>query len=133
MTEDPDARAARFDLFPGVGGKGSLLDMIENRPIGTLGNALAFPYAGPGIDRAPRVTGDRVASERLVSLPTRGLFAEAMLSHCPSAEKIDPTLFTDWASSPCTYTPTAINPVDLGSRAETANLRRPNFQIPSSQ
>jgi hypothetical protein len=122
LAEDPDARAIRFDAFTGLGGAGSLLDMIENRPIGTLGNAIVFPYAGPGIDRTPHVTGDRVASERLVSLPTRGLFAEAMLGHCPSAEQIDPTLFTDWASSPCPDKATAINPVDTGSRVQAPNL-----------
>nr|AWD72296.1 hypothetical protein pH8NP2_p022 [Polaromonas sp. H8N] len=122
LAEDPDDRAVRFDQFPGVDGTGSLLDQIENRPVGTLGHALAFPYAGPGIDRTPRVSGDRVASERLVSLPTRGLFAEAMLGHCPSAEQIDPTLFTDWAASPCPEQATAINPVDTGSRAQAPNL-----------
>jgi hypothetical protein len=65
---------------------------------------------------------ERVGTERLLSLPTRGLFAESMLGHCPSAEEINPILFTDWASSPCPDKATAINPVDTGSRAQAPSL-----------
>jgi hypothetical protein len=121
LAEDAEARAIRFDAFPGPAGAPNLLDLIENRPIGALGNSLVFPYAGPGIEPV-RMPNERVGTERLLSLPTRGLFAEAMLGHCPSAEEINPTLFTDWASSPCPDKTTTINPVDTGSRAQAPSL-----------
>lgn len=39
-------------------------------------------------------------SERLITLPTRGVFAEGKLGHCNISEEIDNTRFWDWQTSP---------------------------------
>jgi len=57
------------------------------------------------------------------SLPTRGVIGEAVLGHCPSAEKIDLTRFWNWQDSPADEA-TAI--ANAGLRANTlAQLAAP--------
>jgi len=57
------------------------------------------------------------------SLPTRGVLGEAVLGHCPSAEKIDLTRFWNWQDSPADEA-TAI--ANAGLRASTlAQLTAP--------
>ena len=58
-----------------------------------------------------------IISERIVTLPTRGLFAETKLSNCPACEERDVTRYWDWTESPCPEPP-EIAPVETGSRAE---------------
>jgi hypothetical protein len=50
-------------------------------------------------------------SERLVSLPTRGIFAEGKLGHCNLSEEIDNTRFWKWEEHPIPLEAAAINPV----------------------
>lgn len=58
------------------------------------------------------------------SLPTRGVLGEAVLGHCPSAEKIDLTRFWNWQDSPADEA-TAIG--NVGLRASTvAQLAAPS-------
>jgi hypothetical protein len=58
------------------------------------------------------------------SLPTRGVLGEAVLGHCPSAEKIDLTRFWNWQDSPADEA-TAI--ANAGLRAHTlAQLTAPS-------
>ncbi|HEV3154864.1 MAG TPA: hypothetical protein VGZ02_13740 [Candidatus Baltobacteraceae bacterium] len=63
----------------------------------------------------------------IVALPTRGVLGEAVLGHCPSAEKIDLTRFWNWQDSP-SDTSAQISPVTLptGSPSLTAGLTAPN-------
>jgi protein involved in polysaccharide export with SLBB domain len=49
------------------------------------------------LDRLPLASAK---SERLITLPTRGVFAEGKLGHCNISEEIDNTRFWDWQSSP---------------------------------
>lgn len=106
LGEDPQVRAARLDQIAFAGS--SLLDHLDNRPLDILGTWTAFPSvdaavmqvvdALPPIDDSPdaRATWD----ERLVTLPTRGVFADAKLGHCNASEVIDNTRFWDWQTSP---------------------------------
>lgn len=50
-----------------------------------------------------------------VSVPTRGVFAEAVMGACNSCEKKDETRFWRWEESPNPDEPTAINPITTGT------------------
>ena len=86
LSEDPDRRAIRFDGL-GVQGK-SLLNLIFNKPLGIIGNGVAFPLLEPYKYVKPK-TSQPALAERVVSLPTRGVFAEVFLSCCNATEKRD--------------------------------------------
>lgn len=108
LHESPHERAARFEhyTFNGV----PLIERIDNRPIGVVGDYVAFPLENQESGEA------EILAERIVSLPTRGAFAEAKLSHCNASEVIDDTRFWDWQISPCPDEPTALMPISVGSR-----------------
>jgi hypothetical protein len=106
----------------------SLADIVENRIAGFIGNYAAFPVNGiddlptsirakfrldrgdPSLDAAP---GD----ERLVTLPTPGVFAESQLGSCSACEKVDNTRFWRWERSPCPDEAPDIDASILASRA----------------
>jgi hypothetical protein len=50
-------------------------------------------------------------SERLITLPTRGVFAEGKLGHCNISEEIDNTRFWKWEEHPIPIEAPGINPV----------------------
>lgn len=50
-------------------------------------------------------------SERLMTLPTRGVFAEGKLGHCNVSEEIDNTRFWKWDEHPIPFEAPGINPV----------------------
>lgn len=50
-------------------------------------------------------------SERLNTIPTRGVFAEGKLGHCNVSEEIDNTRFWKWAEHPIPIEAPGINPV----------------------
>ena len=52
-----------------------------------------------------------VKSERLITLPTRGVFAEGKLGHCNVSEEIDNTRFWKWEEHPIPFEAPGINPV----------------------
>jgi hypothetical protein len=52
-----------------------------------------------------------VKSERLITLPTRGVFAEGKLGHCNISEEIDNTKFWKWEEHPIPIEAPGINPV----------------------
>jgi hypothetical protein len=64
-------------------------------------------------------TGD----SRLVSLPTGGVFAEAVLGQSNSAELLDITRFWNWQDSPIPIQPPEVAPVSTGSRASPEDLK----------
>lgn len=104
-----------------------LLNCVANQVLGYFGNCMILPFSIPAAlavklagdpdaedadDRPPLTTGavqdalaqfHREAFSPPVShftLPTRGVLGEAVLGHCPSAEKIDLTRFWNWQDSP---------------------------------
>jgi len=112
MGEEPSTRAARLASVTITIGATTvpLLNVLENRVLDVLGSRLVMPL-DPGIfngnnpilgrrQRFTLPTVDPARQEQLISLPTRGVFAEAKLGHCNASEVIDNTRFWDWQSSP---------------------------------
>jgi hypothetical protein len=132
MNEDPTARTARLAQITLPGGV-RLLDVVASKPVGVSGNLVAYPLrldalaafagsSGSGAwvdDKMQELLGDaQTIEERIVSLPTRGLFAEGMLGRCNACEKADVTRSLDWEQSAATREPPSIN-VQMGSRQGT--------------
>jgi Protein of unknown function (DUF4056) len=125
MAENRDRRAIRLDRFAYAGQP--LLDQIENRPVGVFGNLVAFPLL-EGHRFVPASPADIVFSERLVSVPTPGVFAEVFLSCCNATEVRDVTRTIDPAS--CGMTAPDIAPVAAGSRRDRADTTPSAFAAP---
>jgi hypothetical protein len=117
LAEDRDVRAEWLDLygFELDGQSGRLLDFVRNEIVGVVGDYLALPLASQ--EFADTLDVPR-PEQRIVSLPTRGLFAEAKLGSCNACEELDVTRFWDWTESPCPELAPAIEGVHPGSRAQ---------------
>lgn len=113
-------------LVPGMGGR-SVASIVENRLIGIAGNSLIFPVA-PGIRVDPRVNtdsegdlGDLYAADVKpairISVPTRGVYAEAILGDCDGCEEIDDSRYWRWSAEGM-LEPPAIEPVGTESRTD---------------
>ncbi|MCH8622179.1 papain-like cysteine protease family protein [Undibacterium sp. TS12] len=125
LLEDPNERAIRFAATQ-FGGK-ALLDLIDNRPIDVLGDFVAFPSND---ELLPIPLFESGKSEKLMTLPTRGVFAEAKLGHCSASEIIDNTRFWDWQTSPIPEKAPPIAPASTDSRNDDKNLTP--AQMPSA-
>jgi hypothetical protein len=119
LSEDPNDRAVRFagKTFRGE----PLMDWIDNRALEVLGDAVAFPiFSGRdrALDRVPEPVAEpgELYVEQLLTLPTRGIFAEARLGHCNANEFKDDRRFWDWQTSPIPDDAPAITGADAGSR-----------------
>lgn len=123
LQESAHERAARFEDYGFDGG--TLLEAVDNRPIEAVGDYLVFPLGG-----APEDERVEEPVERIVSLPTRGAFAEAKLAHCNASEIIDDTRFWDWQISPCPDEPTEIQPIPLD--AQRASITVMPTTLPAS-
>ena len=126
---DPNRRFMLLDGFvaPGTNER-SLASVVENRLIGIVGNALVLPVAH-GVHLDPRFVPEAgkdlpelvahyrpqpVAPSR-VSLPTRGVFAEAVMGSCVACEKVDDSRFWRWEESPIDEPP-GIEPLSTATR-----------------
>jgi hypothetical protein len=115
MNTDRQAWAEQLENIS-LSGIGNLLDVVEHRPIEVIGEYVAFmctypPWSRLILDSLDRQRADVPEDERLVTLPTRGIFAEAKLGHCNASEEIDNTRFWDWQQSPIPHFATQIMPV----------------------
>jgi hypothetical protein len=130
-----------------------LLNCVANQVLGYYGNCMIMPFSIPASlatklagdpdaedadDRPPLTTG--AVQEALTrfhkqafsppvsqfTLPTRGVLGEAVLGHCPSAEKIDLSRFWNWQDSPgdaaTEITGVTLRPSTVGSLAAPATL-----------
>ena len=103
---DPNRRYLLLDgvIAPDAGGR-SVASVVENRVIGVVGNSLVMPVA-PGqkldptyefADATPRDLRHLYASDPVppmrISLPTPGVYAEAVPGSCNACEMIDDTRF----------------------------------------
>jgi hypothetical protein len=96
-----------------------LLNCVQNKVLGVFGNSLIMPFMIPqavaeqmGIDPAQLQQAllayqkdSFVPPHSTIALPTRGVLGEAVLGHCPSAEKIDLTRFWNWQDAPADTAP----------------------------
>lgn len=114
-----------------------LADQVEPTPLAVAGNYLVLRAPATedepaGLDDASitwrQLLADRNLAEvpsddRLVPIPTGGVFAEAVLGRSNSAEKLDITRFWNWQDSPIPLQPPEIAPIATGSRATAEDLR----------
>lgn len=105
-----------------------LLNCIENRVLGFFGNSMIVPFTIPPSATASQGS-DGLTSAQVqealfsyyqrafippvsnIALPTRGVLGEAVLGHCPAAEKLDITRFWNWADAPADSAPAIASPV----------------------
>ena len=129
LLEDPNERATRFKgtLVDGV----ALLDLVDNRPLDVLADYVVFPARGFHERNDELLSLNPAKLERLMTLPTRGVFGDAKLGHCNASEEIDDTRFWNWQTSPITEEAPGIGDVDINtSRNAAANLTA--TELPSS-
>ena len=145
---DPERRYMLLDGFKAPNaGERSVASVVENRLIGIVGNSLILPVArGHHLDPTYRQDADNpvdlidhyrpntpIPATR-VSVPTRGVFAEAVMGSCNSCEVKDETRFWRWEESPCGDEPTSIQPVSTESRrSEAPDLEAKDFPSPIVQ
>ncbi|MBA3868888.1 MAG: hypothetical protein H0X30_07030 [Anaerolineae bacterium] len=98
-----------------------VLEHLDNRPLEIIGDYMAFPCTdddwNTSIIASLNSKHDNTKlhlDERLVTLPTRGVFAEAKLGHCNASEEIDPTRFWDWQTSPIPHSAPEIAAIEAG-------------------
>lgn len=131
---DPGRRFMLLDGFiaPNSGGR-SVASVTENRILDVVGNCIVLPvapgYALDPLAKPPAGSDTPVdllefyrppipVPPRRISVPTRGVHAEAILGDCNSCEKHDNTRFWDWASEPTGDEPTEIGETSLESRKQ---------------
>ncbi len=148
---DSARRFMLLDGFEAPNSEGrSVASVVENRLIGVVGNALVMPVA-PGFQLDPALAGllaaeaadgdddettDPLAAlsrlydtapttPRRLSVPTKGVFAEAMNGKCNACEVIEDDRFWRWKDFPLPDTPPAIAEVSTDSRFATPGSLTP--------
>ncbi|HEX5601414.1 MAG TPA: papain-like cysteine protease family protein, partial [Pyrinomonadaceae bacterium] len=131
---DPGRRFMLLDGFiaPDSDGR-SVASVTENQLISIVGNSLVMPVA-PGyvldpiaknqddpekpIDLKKAYLPAIPFAPRRISVPTRGVHAEAILGECNSCEILDNKRFWDWASEPIEEEPTPIQETSTETRRQ---------------
>ncbi len=141
----PDRRYMLLDGFeaPNSGGR-SVASVVENRLIGIAGNSLIMPVAR-GFHLDPTFNQDAEHPIDLlehyqpntpiepvrVAIPTRGVYAEAVMGACNSCEVKEEERFWRWEESPIPDNPPAILPTSTDTRrADPGNLQAKDFPSP---
>ena len=107
LDEDPNDRVMKWSCCDDGDLPFNLIEHIENEPITVYGDYLVFPVAGSELVDDPAI----LPIEKLVTMPTPGVYAEGILGQCNTCEKIDPDTFWNWKDSPCPDTaPALTNP-----------------------
>ncbi|PVH71443.1 hypothetical protein DL98DRAFT_660642 [Cadophora sp. DSE1049] len=133
-----------FDKYGKSDGFRSLSSVLKNELISVVGNSLVFPVAsGYHTSQAFVVIDDIVnpdlMSESLldhyrtdnppppyrISIPTRGVYCEAMMGQCDACEKVKPESSQDWTRF-TTEEPTSFNP--LTAPVPTVTEYRPEIK-----
>jgi competence ComEA-like helix-hairpin-helix protein len=128
---------------PNAGGR-SVASVVQLELIGIVGNSLVLPVA-PGFHLDPtfRQDGERpidliehyqpntpIEPSR-VAIPTRGVYAEAVMGACNSCERKEEERFWRWEESPLPDQPPPILPVSTETRrAEPPDLTAKDFPTP---
>jgi Papain-like cysteine protease AvrRpt2 len=133
---DANRRFLLLDGFiaPDAGGR-SVASVVENRVIGVVGNSLVMPVApGQQLDNTYEFANVDAADLRnlydgdpappiRISVPTSGVFAEAVMGKCNSCEVIDDTKFWRWEDAPIPDQPPMIGALSTNSRrSDSPNL-----------
>lgn len=129
-----------------------LLQWVDPKPVGFVGNYLVFRMqlepekVNDGqapknvrqewfVWRRDHGLGDdqldpKMATSILVSMPTDGLFAEAVLGRANCAEKIDISRFINWHEAPIPILPPEISPVGTSGVPQGIDLKPGQFPTP---
>ena len=112
----------------------SVASSIDGLPLAISGNHVAFRWRGKMeqwfTNMIDRFNTEPLSPETsIVFLPTRGLFAEAMLGHCNACEKRDVTRMWDWTEATVEPLPT-LTGLSPGQKGSTVIPDAP--QLPSS-
>ena len=118
-----DPRELRLRIAPFAG---SIITGMSDIPFAMSGNHLAFRYSGDlpaeaGEALPENVPLDLAPSRAIVTLPTRGIFAEAHLGHCNAAEKRDITRLWNFDELPVSLLPN-IDTLTAGPRGSAVSL-----------
>jgi hypothetical protein len=133
LIQDPIER--RLYLEKALEDHPDLINALADTPIAVSGNYLAFALNTAEDLESQRPEDDRENPPQvsILSLPTHGVFAEAMLGHCNACEVRDVTRFWNWEESPCPPAPTiqGITPGPQGQAPtiEPAALPSPVVQV----
>ena len=127
-------------IAPGKANGRSVASVVENKVIGIAGNSLIMPVApgnqlDPTIDETFDLFAQYYQDEQepmRISMPTKGIYAEAVMGKCNSCEEKDESRFWRWEESPIPDSPnTQILPLNTDTRrAEPGNLQPKDFPSP---
>lgn len=141
----PDRRYMLLDGFEAPNSNGrSVASVVENELIGIVGNSLIMPVARgfhldptfrqdieQPIDLLEHYEPNTPIEPSRIALPTRGVYAEAVMGACNSCEFKEEERFWRWEESPIPDSPAAILPVSTESRrAEPPDLTAKDFPTP---
>lgn len=108
----------------------SVAEVVDNVVLGYLGDSIVLPlksprdlpeaYWGTLENRGNVQLAGEVGDDRIVTIPSAGVFAESQLGECSACETIDDTRFWDWQKSPCPGEAPAITEGMLASRYQDA-------------
>ncbi len=141
----PDRRYMLLDGFeaPNSGGR-SVASVVENVLIGIVGNSLILPVArgfhldptynqdveNP-IDLLEHYQPNTPIEPIRVAIPTKGVYAEAVMGACNSCEFKEEARFWRWEESPIPDSPAAILPVSTDTRrTDPGNLQVKDLPAP---
>ncbi|WP_119167147.1 hypothetical protein [Algihabitans albus] len=102
-----------------------LAGRLDPKPVAVFGNYVAFRLrfadeeapAQQAFEDSYLSGGQFESQSSTISLPSGGIFAEAVLGEANSAEEIDLNRFWNWSDSPIPILPPEIGPVATGTRA----------------
>jgi hypothetical protein len=130
VLQDPTERVMLLDtLFASLP---TVRNAIDPTPVAVNGNYVAFSFNGaeaPEPDPSPELT----PRSDIVSLPTRGLFAETHLSNCNACEQRDVTRFWKWEESPCPEKAPSIEPISPGPKGQATTVQPASLPNPVVQ
>jgi hypothetical protein len=135
LLQDPTERVIM--LNQALASYPDALERLDTTPIAVSGNYVAFPFTAQPTEAEQEQEGQRLAElpprQSIMSLPTRGVFAETHLSHCSACEVRDVTRYWKWDESPCPKPPSieGITPGPKGEplMAEPTTLPSPVVQV----
>ncbi len=144
-TMDPNRRFMLLDGFYAPGSNNqSVASVVDNQLIGIVGNSLVLPVArGNHLDPRFRPEMQSKGSDLLsfyaltsplppsrVSLPTRGVFAEAVMGSCNACEEMDESRLWRWDESPIDEPPLIDTASTATRRSEPTSAQPTSFPTP---
>jgi GH25 family lysozyme M1 (1,4-beta-N-acetylmuramidase) len=112
LLQDPVERRVMLDAA--LVSKPWLRGGVDDMPLAVSGNFVAFAYQPADADQSGEEPAPPAPIVDILSLPTRGVFAEGQLGHCNSCEHRDVTRFWQWEESPCPETAPKIDDIHPG-------------------